>query len=748
MFHVASHFVYHSQQRVLCHANYLGALYADLVKGFKYGYVPSTHIPHLVPYSAQELPLLVINAQPTRFRLNTTHLPHMLTSAAALLCVCLATHASAVPSFALSSGLTSDMVLQRAPSKAAVYGTAPLGADVVVSILSANATSPATAPSVRAENLPAGAFKAYLQPMQAGGVYTITVSCKSGCNVSEPVVLVLQRVTFGDVFFCSGQSNMQLPLHYTYEADMRTAQVLAGRYGNIRTFLYEGVPADVPTYATQVGNVSWYNITHSATLPPRTKRIYSPFHEFSATCLHFAFSLVDETDESVPIGLIQSAVGGTRIEQWLDNSTFASCAQPDGTGTKLYYGMVTPFVNTSVTGWLWYQGENNCAGIMGNSATSVGYGCFQVGLVDLWRRMWSVEPGTTSPTASFGLVTLAAGGSEGHGQHMSHMRWSQTANYGVLPNEKMPNTYLAQGFDIGDPWAVGATNQQNCSKVDPATGKYGPSCLPWDDSTWLPSFKPMYPYIRNNTAPVYMGPIHPRIKHPVGQRLARAYKSLILGGATSHTGPTIAGCTASTGAMELRFNTTLLKGDTVMLQGFNLTGWSDSNGLLLCDGGHPLANASICACSGWTPLFCNATTTPPCNREDNTYWYCEEGPGVKPLHTPEMQGVTAEKTRLGWRPSPNPYGMVWTPAAMKVASAGSVSVDTSALKGSVLAVRYGWNFNFDTCCPDARFQEGFLPCTPGACPLVTTQSELPGNPFFATIEDNKCKCMAPQVCDG
>ena len=95
--------------------------------------------------------------------------------------------------------------------------------------------------------------------------------------------------------------------------------------------------------------------------------------------------------------------------------------------------------------------ENNCHGTMGNSEQKIGYGCMQVALVDLWRREWSRVPGTTDPLAPFGVVTLAAGGSEG-GSDIAGMRWSQTANHGVLPNPAMPNTFLAQAYDLGDPW--------------------------------------------------------------------------------------------------------------------------------------------------------------------------------------------------------------------------------------------------------------------------------------------------------
>jgi len=105
----------------------------------------------------------------------------------------------------------------------------------------------------------------------------------------------------------------------------------------------------------------------------------------------------------------------------------------------------------TIKGWLWYQGENNMNDVMGNSAQTMGYGCEMPGLVKYWREKWSETPGTTDPDAPFGVVTLAAGTGEG-GPDMGGMRWAQTANYGVLPNPAMPNTFVAQAFDLGEPW--------------------------------------------------------------------------------------------------------------------------------------------------------------------------------------------------------------------------------------------------------------------------------------------------------
>ena len=59
-----------------------------------------------------------------------------------------------------------------------------------------------------------GHWKGYLKPTQAGGNLTITASC-AGCGGLNPSTI--HSVTFGDVFVCSGQSNMQLSMIHTFD---------------------------------------------------------------------------------------------------------------------------------------------------------------------------------------------------------------------------------------------------------------------------------------------------------------------------------------------------------------------------------------------------------------------------------------------------------------------------------------------------------------------------------------------------
>ena len=191
------------------------------------------------------------------------------------------------------------------------------------------------------------------------------------------------------------------------------------------------------------------------------------------------------------IGLLQSAWGGSEIDDWIRNTSVAACfnasgqkepnrqggdgPDPHGSGSvypnngALWNGMVAPFINMTIYGALWYQGENNvyeCMGAgrgqrrdggldaCGNSSLQRGYACSAKNLVGSWREQWSVRGGTTSKQFPFGIVSLHAGGSEGHPFNMANFRHAQTASYGFLPGPAgsgMENTFIAQGYDAGDP---------------------------------------------------------------------------------------------------------------------------------------------------------------------------------------------------------------------------------------------------------------------------------------------------------
>lgn len=236
---------------------------------------------------------------------------------------------------------------------------------------------------------------------------------------------------------------------------------------------------------------------------------------------------------TVPIGLIHTAWGGSMIEQWLTNDAIAKCKGADisAHNENLYDNAVRPYVEMAVKGWVYYQGENNCGGLHGNSGTASqlasGYACMMPALVSEFRKVWSAAS-STDPQAPFGLVSLSSHDSEG-AKDMASFRWAQQGSMGTVPNKLMPNTFMAHAFDLQDPWN-GATGA--CSTVAGAAMMAGYDCsTPW-----------------------FMGPsIHPRFKKPVGQRLALGALKAAYQTGDGAVGGTIKGCSLSPSSLTISF---------------------------------------------------------------------------------------------------------------------------------------------------------------------------------------------------
>ena len=191
--------------------------------------------------------------------------------------------------------------------------------------------------------------------------------------------------------------------------------------------------------------------------------------------------------------------------------------------------------------------NSNAGSLHGNSAKSAGYGCLMPALIASWRKAWSASPGTTDPLAPFGLCSLSTDDSEGAGD-IASFRWAQSGSYGVAPNPRMPNVFIAHGHDLADVWVGCGDHPQTrqCPGCDTADPDH--SCL----------------------TPFYMGPgIHPRLKKPFGQRLAASALVAAYGWPGPLTGPTLSGCSAPAGALTLHFNASLLAGAPLVLRPYD-----------------------------------------------------------------------------------------------------------------------------------------------------------------------------------
>ena len=171
-----------------------------------------------------------------------------------------------------------DMVLQRGKLDA-IWGWSEPGDKIQVQI--ADKTASAVTGADRR-------WEVKLQPPPAGGPYTLKIT---GSKAVE-----LHNVMVGDVWLCSGQSNMQFGLRQALNGD---AEVKAASYPEIRFFT--------------VGQRSSY---HHADVPAGAWKVVTPETAARVSAVAYYFARRVQKDIHVPIGLIVDAVGGTPAEAW------------------------------------------------------------------------------------------------------------------------------------------------------------------------------------------------------------------------------------------------------------------------------------------------------------------------------------------------------------------------------------------------------------------------------------------------
>lgn len=202
--------------------------------------------------------------------------------------------------------------------------------------------------------------------------HTITISD------GEPVVL--KNVLIGEVWLCSGQSNMEMPFTGYMGSPVMGAQKAieeSSLYPNLRLFTVERNSATLPQKDCKG---SW-----QVSSPAATKN-------FSAVGYYYGLEL--QRILHVPVGIINSSWSGTILEAWLDAESQKDFTDVDlnilndekapvyGKPVSCYNGMIAPVVNYSVRGFIWYQGESNVP----RYST---YADKMVTLVKFWRKLWN-----------------------------------------------------------------------------------------------------------------------------------------------------------------------------------------------------------------------------------------------------------------------------------------------------------------------------------------------------------------------
>ncbi|MDD3323175.1 MAG: sialate O-acetylesterase [Paludibacter sp.] len=239
----------------------------------------------------------------------------------------------------ISSVLRSNMVLQR-NTDVNIWGSANPNEKLTITT-SWNKTKV----FVQADN--SGKWETKVKTTEAGGPYNIVV------KAAKDKVL-LENILLGEVWVCSGQSNMEMPVEgYAYQPVIGSNEALMhAQNSNIRLFTIKKAPSTVPL-DTCIG--SWREANAESV------------RKFSAVGYFYAKILQQQL--GVPIGMICSSYGGSRIEAWMSPEALAKFPVPlksssqasteQNRPSRLFNGMIYPILNYTFKGVIWYQGESN-----------------------------------------------------------------------------------------------------------------------------------------------------------------------------------------------------------------------------------------------------------------------------------------------------------------------------------------------------------------------------------------------------
>jgi sialate O-acetylesterase len=258
-----------------------------------------------------------------------------------------------------------------------------------------------------------GDWKVTLKTPVAGGPYTI--------SISDGKALVLKDVLIGEVWICSGQSNMDMKMKgYRNQPVAGSNEAIAASADpGMRLFTVERKTSLIPQADF---NGSWLEC-----LPENVA-------EFSATAWFFG-NMVRKA-LGVPVGLVCSAWGGTRIEPWmgasgLEKFDFVKFPDPGQTGnlspqtpSALFNAMIHPMAGYAIRGAIWYQGE-------ANRSEPDHYLKLMPGLIENWRSEWGIGD------FPFYYVQIAPYDYGFSGQNSAFLREAQLKASTLLPHSGM-----------------------------------------------------------------------------------------------------------------------------------------------------------------------------------------------------------------------------------------------------------------------------------------------------------------------
>lgn len=249
----------------------------------------------------------------------------------------------------------------------------------------------------------------------------------------------LENILFGEVWICSGQSNMQQPLNgYDGQPTFGAAEaIIKAENPNLRLFTVDRVGSKTP-----LKDVEKYTAWQAAT-PGNVA-------DFSAVAYFFGQELQKILD--VPVGMIHTSWGGSSVQAWISKEVISSYQEADleevdisdrtnHIPTALYNAMIHPLIPYTIKGALWYQGESN-------RLEPDKYRDLFPAMVGDWRTRWGLGE------FPFYFVQIAP-------YWYNNLEAFSTADNSALIREcqlqcadLIPNSGIAITMDIGDQWCI------------------------------------------------------------------------------------------------------------------------------------------------------------------------------------------------------------------------------------------------------------------------------------------------------
>ena len=258
-----------------------------------------------------------------------------------------------------------------------------------------------------------------IETTHAGGPYSITFN--------DGQTTTLENILLGEVWICSGQSNMEMPLKGFSGQPVKNSLhdiVESQQYPQIRMYTAKQTPALSPQ-SDVVGSWEQSSITHAP--------------QFSAVGYYYAKALHQALH--VPIGMIHVSWGGASIESWMGKETLRMYPEinldavtlntplPQQTPTLLYNGMLRPVSNFTVRGFIWYQGETNIPNYK-------KYVSLFPTMVNEWRKLF--KGGEKMPFYYVQIAPYQYGGNDK--AESAFLRESQLRCASIIPNSGMAVT--------------------------------------------------------------------------------------------------------------------------------------------------------------------------------------------------------------------------------------------------------------------------------------------------------------------